>query len=81
MGIFNIDISVNKENPFYMDELKREEEAKNLTNLFNIVGNQMVLSINSPWGTGKTTFLNMWKAYLENEGFSTVYFNCWKMIL
>src|SRR5699024_2835239 len=27
---------------------------------------------------GKTTFLNMWKAYLENEGYSTVYFNCWK---
>ena len=78
MGIFNIDISVNKENPFDMDELKREEEAKNLTNLFNIVGNQMVLAINSPWGTGKTTFLNMWKAYLEKEGFSTVYFNCWK---
>ena len=78
MGIFNSNITIDKENPFEMDKLKREEEAKILTSLFDIVGNQMVLAINSPWGTGKTTFLNMWKAYLENEGYSTVYFNCWK---
>lgn len=78
MGIFNSNITIDKKNPFEMDKLKREEEAKILTSLFDIVGNQMVLAINSPWGTGKTTFLNMWKVYLENEGYSTVYFNCWK---
>lgn len=78
MGIFNSKISINKDNPFEMDKLKREEEAKVLTSLFDIVGNQMVLAINSSWGTGKTTFLKMWKVYLENEGYSAVYFNCWK---
>lgn len=78
MGIFNNKFEINIENPFERDKLKREDEANMITSLFDAVGNQMVLAINSPWGTGKTTFLNMWKAKLEKDGYSTVYFNCWK---
>ena len=78
MGIFNNEVIINKENPFENDKLNRELEANNLTNLFNLVDNQMVLAIDSPWGTGKSSFLKMWNQKLINEGYDTVFFNAWE---
>lgn len=83
MGIFNNDMEISKERPFKNDLLRRENEIINLTNLFEFVDNQMVLAVNSPWGTGKTTFLKMWEAYLtSNEElkskYEVMYFNAWK---
>ncbi len=37
-----------------------------------------VIAIDSPWGTGKTTFLGFLKVVLENSGFNCLYFNAWK---
>lgn len=40
-----------------------------------------VFSIHSPWGTGKTTFVNFWKYYLEKDlsnEFYCIYFNAWE---
>jgi hypothetical protein len=37
----------------------------------------MVLAINGPWGTGKTTFIQMWEALLRQRGFATAYLNAW----
>lgn len=78
MGIFNNEIVINEENPFENDKLNREIEANNLTNLFNLVDNQMVLAIDSPWGTGKSSFLKMWNQKLINEGYDTILFNAWE---
>lgn len=78
MGIFNNEIIINEENPFENDKLNREIEANNLTNLFNLVDNQMVLAIDSPWGTGKSSFLKMWNQKLINEGYDTIFFNAWE---
>ena len=78
MGIFNNEVIINKENPFENDKLNRELEANNLTNLLNLVDNQMVLAIDSPWGTGKSSFLKMWNQKLINEGYDTVFFNAWE---
>lgn len=78
MGIFNNEFIVNKENPFENDKLNRQKEIVCLTSLFGVVDRQMVLAINSPWGYGKTTFLKMWKAHLDIQGYSTVFFNSWK---
>lgn len=78
MGIFNNEIVINKDNPFENDKLNREIEANNLTNLFNLVDNQMVLAIDSPWGTGKSSFLKMWNQKLINEGYDTIFFNAWE---
>ena len=78
MGIFNNEVIINKENPFENDKLNRELEANNLTNLFNLVDNQMVLAIDSPWGTGKSSFLKMGNQKLINEGYDTVFFNAWE---
>lgn len=76
--MFNNEFEVARENPFENDKLGRKEEVEKLTRLFEIVGNQMVLAIDSPWGTGKSTFLNMWNCNLRNEGYKTIFFNAWK---
>lgn len=36
------------------------------------------LTINAPWGFGKTTFLNHTKAFLVEKGYKTKYFNSWE---
>jgi len=38
-----------------------------------------VLSINASWGAGKTTFVKLWKSYLEKElDVHSIYFSAWE---
>tara|TARA_Y100001968_G_C18861556_1_gene482850 strand:+ start:248 stop:565 length:318 start_codon:yes stop_codon:yes gene_type:complete len=37
-----------------------------------------VLNIDSPWGYGKTFFLDRWKTDLENEDYLVLTFNAWE---
>ncbi len=69
---------IDRENPFLNDKLNREQSAKVLTELFSNIEGPFVLSLNSPWGTGKTTFIRMLKQYLLNRGFPAFYFNAWE---
>ncbi|KJU71827.1 KAP family P-loop NTPase fold protein [Clostridium baratii] len=78
MGIFDNNVIIDAEKPFANDKLNREPEADNLTNLFSLVDNQMVLAVNSSWGTGKSSFLQMWNKKLINDGYDTVFFNAWE---
>ncbi|MDP0506942.1 MAG: P-loop NTPase fold protein [Fusobacterium sp. JB019] len=76
------DIEISPENPFKNCKLGREKIARSLTKIIkNInVDNGFVISIDSPWGTGKTTFIDMWKALLEKdeeENIICVKFNAW----
>jgi len=34
--------------------------------------------VDAAWGTGKTTFLRMWKSWLRQQGFPVVAFNAWE---
>lgn len=36
------------------------------------------VALNGPWGSGKTTFLKMWKQFMIDKGFKAVYLNAWK---
>jgi hypothetical protein len=72
------DIPIDPEDPFKNDILKRKPYAEALTNLIKTISQPMVLSVNGPWGTGKTTFLRMWEAKLKNDGFPCVFFNAWE---
>jgi predicted KAP-like P-loop ATPase len=72
------DILIDPQSPFDNDLLDREEEIKNLTNIIQNVEDPLVLAINAPWGTGKTTFIKLWRAYLEQQGQKTLYFNAWE---
>lgn len=78
---------------FENDKLNRENYADFLT---EIIGNpnrykrisdseSLSIAIDSSWGTGKTTFINMWKEKLETlknekgkEKFIVITYNAWK---
>ena len=80
-------IDINKENPFKNCKLKREPIADNLTKIIEGIDGSFVMGIDSPWGTGKTTFIKMWVKKLEIEYNSSgkkedkvfpIYFNAWE---
>lgn len=73
------DIEIPDSNPFGNDKLGRLEYANTLTSIIEVYGESGgVLSINGEWGTGKTTFISMWRQHLENQSFHTFYFNAWE---
>jgi hypothetical protein len=37
-----------------------------------------VIALNGEWGSGKTTFLRMWRQQLLNSGFQCILFNAWE---
>ena len=39
------------------------------------------IAIDGPWGSGKTTFMALWAAYLRRECVKVVTFNAWKFTL
>jgi hypothetical protein len=69
---------ITKEDPFEPCKLNRKKYAQILTDSLNISQDGFVLALNNEWGTGKTTFLKMWQAYLESQSFKTLYFNAWE---
>lgn len=68
----------DKENPFKDDKLGRKQYAEVLTDVVETYNGGAVIALNGAWGTGKTTFLKMWKQHLENSGFPVVYYNAWE---
>ena len=71
-------LEISTEDPFKHDRLEREEPIKLLTAYLGLIESGGVLAIDAPWGTGKTTFLEMWAAYLRSQDFTVVKFNAWE---
>jgi hypothetical protein len=71
-------LEIPREAPFKYDLLEREPSATVLTQFVGRLNEPFVLAIDSPWGSGKTTFLKMWLQSLENQGFHCLYFNAWQ---
>ena len=78
MRIKPSEITVNPDDPFANDKLSRLECAKALTSIILKLKSPVVISINGTWGTGKTTFLRMWKEYLKTLKFPVILFNAWQ---
>lgn len=72
------EIEIPPDNPFKNDKLEREGVAANLSKIVKTYTGPLVLSVNGPWGYGKTTFIKMWKQSLENNGHPCIYLNAWK---
>ena len=72
------DIEIPHDDPFRLDLLDRKSTILTLTNLLQNLDAPYTMSIDASWGNGKTTFLNMWKQHLRNEGFPVVSFNAWE---
>jgi len=71
-------VQVPADAPFKDDVLKREGCAANLTRVIESSDAPLVLTVEAPWGSGKTTFIRMWKALLESKGHTCLYFNAWE---
>lgn len=80
MLVKNTRLAIPPDDPFAPDKLDREESAQILTQLIEHTDESFVLALDSAWGTGKSTFVEMWKALLETEkfGYRTLYFNAWE---
>lgn len=68
---------------FSDDQFDRQCIAENLTKIILTKHEPLVISLDSEWGTGKTTFIQMWRNMLDNdiqykEHFETIYFNAWE---
>ena len=72
------EIEPNDSKPFLNDKLNREVCADNLQILIESIFQPFTLSIDSSWGTGKTTFIKMFMQKLKNDGYSVLYFNAWE---
>jgi hypothetical protein len=64
------------------DKLNRQPFAERLTKVittfYPFSDGAYVLSLNASFGSGKTTFLQMWKTFLEERQFKVIYLNAWE---
>lgn len=72
------DVNIIQENPFANCKLEREPYANTLTTIIEAYSDGFVFAVNGKWGTGKTTFMKMWRQSLDNNGYKTVFFNAWE---
>ena len=71
-------ITVDASDPFAADLLGRRPVADSLTELARSAQEGLVVSLHGQWGSGKTTFLSMWRHHLRAAGFRTLTFNAWE---
>ena len=72
------EVEIPQDDPFKYDLLGRRESVEVLTSIIGSVEGPCVLSVDAPWGSGKTTFLKIWAQYLRNRDFPVVSFNAWE---
>lgn len=61
------------------DKLNRAKHIQPLTKLLtNISDESFVMTVSAPYGGGKTFFIDLWKRYLEDNGYKTLYYNAWE---
>jgi hypothetical protein len=72
------ELEVPSNEPFRFDALKREPSVEAVSALIGELSGPFVLAIDSPWGTGKTTFVRMLKSVLETKEYPCLYFNAWE---
>lgn len=72
------EIEVTAKGTFKLDLLNRKPVAEAITSLIKNEEGPLVIGLNAPWGSGKTTFLRMWREDLRASGIHSVYFNAWE---
>lgn len=78
MEIKHSQILIPPDDPFANCKLDRAQYAETLTNIVSSFPGGFVLALNNTWGTGKTTFIQMWQQSLNNTNYKTLLFNAWE---
>jgi len=71
-------LEIPEKDPFLNCQLDRKKYASILKTIVESYQEGCVLAINGKWGTGKTTFVQMWAQSLKEDNFHTLYFNAWE---
>lgn len=58
-----------------IDIFNRKPFGEALLTLIQNTDDALVLALDAPWGAGKTTFISMWKGFLDNKQVKNVYFD------
>lgn len=75
----NKPIVATPEDPFGQDRLNRRPHIETLTDkIMPHTETPLVMCMSSPWGSGKTSFVTMWKAYLESKEHKCLTINAWE---
>ncbi len=79
MNIHPPKIEIPPDDPYRNDIFKdRKEFGESITSLLKSVDDSVVLSVNAPWGEGKTTFARMWMADLKRQKIAHIYFDAYQ---
>ena len=71
-------VLIDPAKPYENDCLSRRGDVENLSLLLRNMTSPIVMSINAPWGHGKTTFLEMLYADLKLHNCKSVFFSAWE---
>ena len=75
MRLITPEIEIDESEPFKNDKLNRRPFAESLLSLISNGEDNLVISLDAPWGDGKTTFVKMWQAFLKKSGVKCLYFD------
>lgn len=83
MKIIPPELQVNHDAGFdpAIDIFKRSEFGEQLANLIENAGGNPVFALDAGWGQGKSTFIKMWRGYLEHKRAKkvrTIYFDAFE---
>lgn len=76
----DLEIESTVESPFEGDVLNRSEQIVLLSEMAKVMAQSgCVMALNGEWGTGKSTFVRMWRNYIKHQyKTDTLYFNAWE---
>lgn len=72
-------VDTPNDDPFKHDALERRETVIFLAGVIERSGQHpLVLAVDAPYGSGKSTFVNMLRLVLTEQNYQTVYFDAWR---
>jgi len=66
-------LHIDSNEGFVKDQLHRSEFGQQLARLVESTDEPLVISLDAPWGEGKTTFVRMWQGLLNDNQVPNVY--------
>lgn len=70
-------VTIDEKDPFAHALFGRKQFAESLTALLRNASENPVIFVHAPWGEGKTTFAQMWRAHLRGLKLDTIYYDAY----
>ena len=71
-------IKPSLEDPYKDDLLGRDKSGKVLEQMVSAFSNGCVIALHGKWGSGKTTFVQMWSKSMQQQGYTVLNYNAWE---